>query len=119
VENHGACSQTSDCCDEEDVCDGGFCGRPLGDACVPGSILCIPSLSCIDGTCSACPEGQESCNGVCCAAGEQCYGTVCCAQNFGCSQPNGGLGSCCAFQFCCEPDNPGPGCQCEFDGCCG
>ncbi len=46
VPNHNPCTETSDCCDEEDICDNGFCGRQLGDSCVPGSILCIPSLTC-------------------------------------------------------------------------
>jgi hypothetical protein len=119
VENHGACTQTSDCCDDEDVCDNGFCGRPLDAACVPGDVWCVPQLECNPSTlrCSACPEEQEPCNGVCCDAGESCYGTVCCALNFGCSRPNGGAGSCCQFQYCCEPQQVG--CECEFDGCCG
>jgi hypothetical protein len=103
VKNGGlGCSQNTDCCDDDDVCEAGLCWRKLGAACdPPGNIHCLPSLHCADGICQECPElGHVMCGGSCCDQRNCCEVLgVCCSSGECC----GGLED----QFCCE-----------FDGCC-
>lgn len=73
VRNGGGCEQTTDCCDEADVCEGGQCGRPLAAPCVPGQLLCIPSLACNPETLTC---GPEDCTATC-AELERCSEQVC------------------------------------------
>lgn len=82
VENGGPCAQTTDCCDDEDVCDGGQCGRPLGAACVPGDLICIPSLTCNAGTLTCDPRDctipcaeEGRCSNYTCSGGLYCCPT--------------------------------------------
>jgi hypothetical protein len=99
--NGAACEADADCCEDEDVCDGGVCKRKRQEPCDPGIVCRDSHPFCVFQRCLKCPENK------------QVTGTdeLCCDISFGCDAANGGRGACCQNPHCCESVNP---CVLEF-----
>lgn len=147
VENGHSCSQTTDCCDDLDICDGGFCARQRLQQCTPGTILCQTPLNCttvgnIHRCCAAngadcsgdqdCCEDEDICqDGICKRNhGDICDDTIICRSDYpycnsqACRRCPPDLVSTGTDELCCPPTrycpnaNGGRGACCANDGCC-
>ena len=98
--NGHTCQATRDCCEDEDICDGGICKRHVGDFC-DETIICRDRYPhCVNGACRRCLDGQIS-------TGSD---EICCPSDRYCPNANEGRGACCENVGCCLPDEDGVEC---------
>jgi hypothetical protein len=106
--NGNPCHDDHDCCEDEDICDGGMCKRNRGEFCNQVIICRDRYPHCVASACRRCPLHEISTR----------TDELCCPENRSCPAANDGKGACCQNDHCCRPPEPGE-LECpelEFEG---